>query len=176
MDVNVDPTDDAADDDAANDDLDLSPRTSPAQRRRTGGRKWGAIAVLGLVVVAGGVIVTQFLGSAIDYYCNVDDLGTKAGCEEGKRLRVQGEVVEGSLQEQQNLTTFTIAFNGATLPVVLAGQEPGGIFQECIAVVVRGRLLEDGVFEGNQVETKHDNTYTAANEGRVEEGESPACS
>jgi cytochrome c-type biogenesis protein CcmE len=157
-----------------NAELDLSPRPTAPVTPRTKRRKWGAIAVLAAVVVGGGIIVTQFLGSAIDYYCNVDDLGAKAGCEEGKRLRVQGEVVEGSLVQEANLTSFTIAFNDATLPVVLAG-DPGGIFQECIAVVVRGRLV-GGVFEGNQVETKHDNTYTAANEGRVEDGENPACS
>jgi cytochrome c-type biogenesis protein CcmE len=159
-----------------NAELDLSPRhTGPVQPRKAR-RKWGAIAVLGLVVVGGGVVVTQFLGSAIDYYCNVDDLGVKSGCDEGKRLRVQGEVVEGSLTEVNNQTSFDIAFNGATLPVVLtADAKPGGVFQECIAVVVRGRM-EDGVFQGTQVETKHDNTYTAANEARVEQGESPACS
>jgi cytochrome c-type biogenesis protein CcmE len=157
------------------DGLNLTPRPTAPVNPRAKRRKWGAIAVLALVIVGGGVIVTQFLGSAIDYYCNVDDLGKKSGCDEGKRLRVQGEVVQGSLVEQANLTTFDIAFNGATLPVVLTGQQPGGVFQECIAVVVRGRLV-DGTFEGNQVETKHDNTYTAANEGRVKAGESPACS
>ena len=32
-------------------------------------------------------MVTKFLSSAIDYYCNVDDLGVKDGCEADRRLR-----------------------------------------------------------------------------------------
>ena len=73
--------------------MDLSPRTDdtapPPPRRR--GKRWPAIAVLVLVLAGGGVLVTQFLSSAIDYYCNVDELGTKDGCEAGRRLRVQGK-------------------------------------------------------------------------------------
>ena len=51
--------------------MDLTPRTSadnaplaPRKRKST----WTAIAVLAVIVVAGGVIVSQFLTSAIDYY------------------------------------------------------------------------------------------------------------
>ena len=73
--------------------------------------------MLGLVLVAGGVIVTQFLGSAVDYYCNVDEVGSRSGCEAGRRLRVQGTVDEGSVTEHEGETDFTISFNGVTLPV-----------------------------------------------------------
>jgi cytochrome c-type biogenesis protein CcmE len=71
---------------------------------------------------------------------------------------------------------FTISFNGKTLPVRYQGQ-PGGLFQECIPVVVRGRLV-DGVFQGNEVEVKHSNDYVKANKDRLAESqtEADACS
>ncbi|NQV96853.1 MAG: hypothetical protein HQ486_03580, partial [Acidimicrobiaceae bacterium] len=48
--------------------MDLTPRpeSTPPKRRR-----WLPIIVLSLVGVGGAIIVTQFLSSAIDYYCNV---------------------------------------------------------------------------------------------------------
>ena len=61
--------------------------------------------------------------------------------------------------------------------------EPGGIFQECVPVVVHGRLDQttaaDGtttrVFDGDQVEVKHDNKYVAQNGDRLNEAKA-ACS
>ena len=148
-------------------DLDLSPREphdpSPTRRSR---RRWVPLVVLALVLVAGGVLVTQFLSSAVDYYCNVDEIGTRAGCEAGRRLRIQGTVDRGTVVTEQGTTTFTISFNGATTPVRYDG-EPGGIFEECQPVVVHGRLVGD-TFEGDRVEVKHSNEYEAENADRVD--------
>jgi cytochrome c-type biogenesis protein CcmE len=122
--------------------------------------------VLGAVIIAGGVIVSRFLGSAIDYYCNADEIGVRDGCEEGRRLRVQGTVADGSVETDDGVTTFTIAFGDAAVPVRYEG-EPGGIFAECEPVVVHGRLV-DGVFQGDQIEVKHSNEYEAENPDRVD--------
>ena len=110
--------------------MDLTPRTSsdnaplaPRKRKTT----WTAIVVLVLVVIAGGVIVSQFLTSAIDYYCNADEVGVRAGCEADRRIRVQGTVDEGSLESVDGSTRFSISFNHATIKVVYDG-DPGGIF------------------------------------------------
>ena len=61
---------------------DLSPRTGPetAAPAAKSKRRWMSIVVLCIVLVAGGVIVTQFLRSAVDYYCNVDEIGERSGC------------------------------------------------------------------------------------------------
>ena len=72
--------------------LDLSPRDVAPGRSRRGKRKWLPIVILGLVIASAGVIVTQFLTSAIDYYCNVDEVGVKDGCDAGRRLRVTERV------------------------------------------------------------------------------------
>jgi cytochrome c-type biogenesis protein CcmE len=133
--------------------------------------------VVAIVLVAGGVLVTQFLRSAVDYYCNVDEIGSRSGCEPGRRLRVQGTVDEGSLTSTDGITTFTISFGGATVPVEYDGQ-PGGIFEECQPVVVHGELVS-GTFHGDRVEVKHSNEYVADNADRVDAdtaaAASPAC-
>jgi cytochrome c-type biogenesis protein CcmE len=156
--------------------LDLSPRevepAAPVAPRR---RRWPAIVVLVLVLAAGGVVVTKFLTSAIDYYCNVDEVGAKSGCEAGRRLHVQGVVAQGTVQKNGAVTTFTIAYNGKSFPVRYEG-DPGGIFQECIPVVVLG-TFDGTTFHGDQLVVKHSNQYEAANAGRIAQAnaQSAAC-
>ena len=157
--------------------MDLTPRTSAdnaplAPRKRK--TPWAAVAVLAVVVIAGGVIVSQFLTSAIDYYCNADEVGVRQGCEADRRIRVQGTVDEGSLESAGGSTTFSLSFNDATIKVVYDG-DPGGIFQECIPVVAHGRLVGD-TFEANRIEVKHSNEYMAENGDRVTDAEAKACS
>lgn len=155
---------------------DLSPRTGPdtavTPRRR---RKWLPIVVLGIVLVSGGVIVTQFLRSAVDYYCNVDEIDVRSGCDGDRRLRLQGVVERGSIVEDGGDTEFFIAFNGAEVPVHYDG-EPGGIFKECISVVVHGQFDPDAaagtpVFMGDRVEVKHSDEYVAVNDERLDEAD-----
>jgi cytochrome c-type biogenesis protein CcmE len=157
-------------------DLDLSPRSAGAPSVRSRKRRWAPLVVLALVLVAGGVLITQFLRSAVDYYCNVDEIGQRSGCEPGRRLRVQGTVDRGSVVTDAGVTTFTISFAGASLPVRYDGQ-PGGIFEECQPVVVHGELT-NGTFEGDRIEVKHSNEYEAENAERLDAApaESTSCS
>lgn len=162
-------------DDSIANDLDLTPRTNVdgtavASRRK---RNWLPILVLALVVVAGGVIVTQFLTSAVDYYCNVDEINVRDGCDDDRRIRLQGTVDEGSVVRSDGVTVFTISFNGASLPVRYAG-EPGGIFKECIPVVVHG-VIEEGALQGDRVEVKHSDEYVSVNDERVVDAQDLGC-
>jgi len=152
--------------------MDLSPREveQKAARRR---RRWAPLAVVLLAVVAGGFVVTQFLTNAIDYYCNVDEIGQRDGCGDDRRLRVQGVVVEDSLRKENGSTTFELSFNGDVLPVTYLG-DPGGIFQECIPVVAHGRM-ENGVLDSNRIEVKHSNEYQSKNEVRLDEADTQAA-
>ena len=155
--------------------MDLTPReTAPSPARRT--RRWMPMVVVALAVVAGGFVVTQFLTSAIDYYCNVDEVGAKQGCEGDRRMRVQGVVEKGSFSRDASGSTFSLEFNGKSMQVAYAG-DPGGVFQECIPVVAHGRVVGD-VFESDRIEVKHTNQYVEKNEGRLAESdeEAAACS
>jgi cytochrome c-type biogenesis protein CcmE len=158
-------------------DLDLTPRSpapgDPGESSRRRRRPWLPIVVLAAVLVAGGVIVTQFLRSAVDYYCNVDEVGVRDGCDADRRIRLQGTVDEGSVVRDGSDTEFTISFNGATMPVHYRG-EPGGIFKECIPVVVHG-VIEQGELQGDRVEVKHSDEYVSVNDERVADAERAGC-
>jgi cytochrome c-type biogenesis protein CcmE len=157
--------------------MDLSPRevvpTAVGRKRK---RPVMAILVLVVVLAAGGVVVAKFLTSAIDYYCNVDEIGHKSGCDVGRTLRVQGIVEKGSVASSPNRTDFVIRFNGVSMPVQLDG-EPGGVFKECVPVVVSGRVDNSSgsdVFLGDTVLVKHDNKYDSANKDRVAKAKAEA--
>ena len=154
--------------------LDLSPRAPTPTSARKRQRRWGPIVVLALVFVAGGIVVTQFLGKALDYYCNADEVGVKASCSGDRSLRVQGTVEKGSVVENGTTTSFVIAFNGATIPVLYDGERPKGKFDECVPVVVRGRM-QGGTLQGNLIEVKHSNEYTAKNKDRLDTASTSAC-
>ena len=161
--------------------MDLSPREVVATAPRGRKKPWFAYAVLALVLIAGGVVVAKFLTSALDYYCNVDEIGVKDGCDEGRNIRIQGTVEQDSVETEGNSTTFVITFNGESMLVEL-GSKPTGLFQPCIPVVVTGKVLraEDGTryFAGDEVIVKHDSQYDAANEDRLDaaNAEAAACS
>ena len=149
-------------------DMDLTPRTDPddaavpAKRKR----KLAPMLLLVVVFVAGGIIVTQFLNSAVDYFCNVDEVGVREGCETEQRIRLQGTVDPGSIdQSVTGITAFTMTFGDATIPVRYDG-DPGGIFQECIPVVVHGEIRDD-VLAGDRVEVKHSDEYEAENDDNL---------
>ena len=162
--------------------MDLSPREAvPTAVGRKRKRPWLAMGVLAVVLVGGGVLVFQFLTKAIDYYCNVDEIDVKDGCDVGRTIRIQGVVEKGSVSEAgSGRTEFVISYHGASMPVVV-GSQPTGLFQECIPVVVAGKVVEDSgsrVFEGTEVIVKHDNNYDAENADRVNQAnqETAACS
>jgi len=160
--------------DNSNTDLNLSPRdpTGPAPAPKSR-RSWWPMTLLALVIVAGGFIVTQFLSSAVDYYCNVDEVGTRSGCDPDRRIRLQGTVDEGSLDTIAQNTVFSISFNGKTMPVIYNGA-PGGIFKECIPVVVHG-VINNGRLRGDRVEVKHSDEYIAVTDDRVADAQATAC-
>jgi cytochrome c-type biogenesis protein CcmE len=100
----------------------------------------------------------------------------RSGCDAERRIRVQGVVEEGSVKSVDGETRFVISFHNKSLDVAYQG-DPGGVFQECIPVVVHGRLNGD-MFDGDRIEVKHSNQYVEANSDRIDESEkeADACS
>jgi cytochrome c-type biogenesis protein CcmE len=138
-------------------------------------RNWKAIVLLVVVLVAGGIVVTKFLTSAIDFYCNVDEVGHKSGCEAGRRLRIQGTVDEGSVEKNGAVTDFRITFNGVTrrctTKVIRADCSRSASRWSCTA-----RSMQPVSSTGDKLEVKHTNEYAAKNPDRLDPTKSAACS
>ena len=150
-------------------DVDLTPRaTGPivASRRR----KLAAPALLALVLVAAGFVVWQFLSNATMFFCNADEVGHRSECSGSKRFRLQGAVVTGSVVHGPP-TTFTVAYNGTSIPVSL-DSEPNGIFRESIPVVVEGHMV-GATFLADRLLVKHDPKYVEKNPDRVKDYPAP---
>lgn len=156
--------------------MDLTPRTSGESIATKPKRRWAPVAVVIVALLAGGLVVTKFLTSAIDYYCNVDEVGVRSGCNGDRRIRIQGIVRKDSLSKSTGTTEFVMEWNKKDIKVSYLG-DPGGVFQECIPVVAHGRM-NGQVFESDRIEVKHSNQYVEKNKARFDaaDKEAAACS
>ena len=144
--------------------LDLTPRTTPARRRGL-----AASLVLVAVVAALALIAVKALGDASLFFLNADeaveqreDLGTD-------RFRLQGKVVDDSVEETDAGVAFQVTFNGVTVDVVHRG-DPPELFQPGIPVVLEGHW--DGeVYASDRILVKHSSEYEADNEDRLREAD-----
>jgi cytochrome c-type biogenesis protein CcmE len=151
--------------------VDLSPRTvtspvPPAARRRR--RRLGPAVFLALLLIAGAVILFQFLSSASEFFCNANEVGHKTGCEVGSSFRLQGTVQPGYNRGEQPLT-FDLAYGAATVRVTYDGTAPSGIFCAGIPAVVEGHSTGATTFSATNILVKHTEQYEAANPGRVKD-------
>jgi cytochrome c-type biogenesis protein CcmE len=139
--------------------------TAPVRKRR----RWLPAALVAALLVGGAVVLFQGLTNATVYFCNADEVGVKGGCEAGQRFRLQGAVVDGSVERTGDVVErFLVTYDGATVPVTYNG-EPGGIFREGIPVVVEGRMGTDGTFAGDRVLVKHTEQYVEQNPDRTKD-------
>ena len=146
-------------------ELDLTPRTAEGRRRRG----VPAAIILVVVVAALGFIAIKALGDASLFFLNADeavdqreDLGTD-------RFRLQGTVVEDSVDETDDGVTFEVEFNDVTVDVVHRG-DPPELFQPGIPVVLEGHW--DGeVYASDRILVKHSSEYEAEHEDRLQDAD-----
>ena len=146
-------------------ELDLTPRTAAPRGRR------GLIASVILVAVVGALafIAVKALGEASLFFLNADeaveqreDLGTD-------RFRLQGTVVDGTVDETDDGVAFDVEFNDVAVAVVHEG-DPPELFQPDIPVVLEGNW-EGEVFASDRILVKHSSEYEAENEDRLEDAD-----
>jgi cytochrome c-type biogenesis protein CcmE len=79
---------------------------------------------------------------------------------EGRRFRVGGLVVPGSVQrEEGNMEVrFVLTDNAQTVDVVYSGILPD-LFREGQGIIAHGELTNPGVFTADEVLAKHDENY-----------------
>lgn len=151
--------------------MELTPRTLDVEApggRSPARRRW-ALVVVALAVGAIGVIAWQALTSASEYFYNADEAVAERADLEGKRFRLQGTVVDGSIDRSEGGASFTVEFDDVAVDVVHAGGTPE-LFQPGIPVVLSGRWDGDR-FASDEILVKHDEEYEAENRDRIEDAE-----
>ncbi|MCY3912304.1 MAG: cytochrome c maturation protein CcmE [Chloroflexi bacterium] len=112
-----------------------------------------------LAAALGFLIWTATQGAAV-YYHTVSELHTKRSEIEGRLVRVNGIVVDGSIEESADgIIRFEIEDATGVLPVEFRGSPPDlfGYAEEdkYSDVIAEGRLLGTGVFEARNLIVKH---------------------
>lgn len=122
-----------------------------------------------LALVSGGVISAAVLflvfssvsgGSALEYFKNVDEVAIEPQRWVGRRLRVHGNVVAGTIQKKPGTLDhrFAVHSRGQWLDVAYRGLVPD-TFKDCAEVVVKGQLLPSGRFGADAVTAKCPSKY-----------------
>ena len=151
-------------DDSGNDgNGGVATRARPGSRRRR--RRWVPLVVLGVVLVALGVVVFKGLSDATLYFRNADEAVAQRESLGTKRFRLQGTVTRDPT-EADGEVSFVVAFNGASVDVRHVGSPPE-LFRPGIPVVLEGHWDESGdAFDSDRIMIKHDATYESEDDYR----------
>jgi cytochrome c-type biogenesis protein CcmE len=144
------------------------PATTLGAGRSTAAPQKGNVRLLlVLLVMAVGIVtlvMTSFQGAAV-YAKTVDQLAASRGELAGRRVRVEGNLVHGSLQRRDEPCEyrFRMEKGGAELAVRYAQCIVPDTFRDVpgmdVGVTVEGKLLSDGSFEAVQVMAKCPSKY-----------------
>ena len=118
-----------------------------------------ALVLLALLLVGGATgLVLAALNDKVAFFVTPSDLA-KGEVEAGRRFRLGGLVVDGSIQRQADGTVrFAITDKAQQVEVVYKGLLPD-LFRDGQGVVTQGVLRPDGSFEATEVLAKHDENY-----------------
>lgn len=129
------------------------------------------IPAIGVLVVLGGLILTFSLNDSFVYYMTpTEAIETRPEFDDGRRFRLSGVVVPGSVEEIDGGVRFDAQEpDGADVVSVFHTRTAPQLFQENIEVVVEG-AWEGSEFHSDFMLIKHDEEYRVPEEGNYEEG------
>jgi cytochrome c-type biogenesis protein CcmE len=135
-------------------------------------KKYGKFAVLIAVVIGTLVwLASAGINETKTYYKTIAELGQMGGNAYGKRLRVGGDVENGSIQRVGNVVQFTLTQENKKLRVAYAGSEPlPDTFRDGAQALADGKLDKDGVFHAAKIQAKCASKYEAK-PGQLKPGE-----
>jgi cytochrome c-type biogenesis protein CcmE len=118
--------------------------------------------VLGSVAI---VLALSYLGfsgfkESMSYYQTVPELYASGDVAYERSLRVEGDVVPGSIVKGAKETTFVIGPENQTLKVRYIGSDPvPDTFRDYAQAVVEGKYGRDGVFTATKMQAKCASKY-----------------
>jgi cytochrome c-type biogenesis protein CcmE len=121
-------------------------------------------------LIGSGIIIVTLLSLAYvgftqskTYYHTLSEISTLHGSALDQRMRIGGDVREGSIQHLPGHVEFVLVEQGRTLTVSYAGRDPlPDTFKGGAQALVEGHLMPDGRFNAEQVQAKCASKYEAA--------------
>jgi cytochrome c-type biogenesis protein CcmE len=126
-------------------------------------KKYGKFAAV-IIVVIGALIwlATAGISESKSYYKTISELGQMGNRAFDQRLRVAGDVEDGSIQRKNNVVEFMLVQDKMKLKVAYAGTDPlPDTFRGGAQALADGKLGQDGVFHANKIQAKCASKYEA---------------
>jgi cytochrome c-type biogenesis protein CcmE len=126
-------------------------------------KKYTPFAVL-IAIVIGTLVWLAAAGSTESktYYKTVAELGQMGNQAYGKRLRVGGDVENGSIQRVGNQVQFVLSQDNRKLKVAYTGTDPlPDTFRDGAQALADGKMDKDGVFQAARIQAKCASKYEA---------------
>lgn len=124
-------------------------------------KTYGKFALLVIAIV--GVLVWLAMGGISEsktYYKTISELNQMGGQAQGRRLRVGGDVQDGSITRQGKEVSFVLHQDALKLKVVYNGIDPlPDTFKSGAQALADGKLGPDGVFEASKIQAKCASKY-----------------
>lgn len=118
----------------------------------------GAVVIVGTLVWLGWVGASQ----SKTYYHTISELQTLNDTAKHQRMRVSGNVVDGSVQRLPGRIDFVLQEEGKTLQVSYVGTNPlPDTFKGGAQALAEGKLMPDGRFVAEEVQAKCASKYQA---------------
>jgi cytochrome c-type biogenesis protein CcmE len=126
-------------------------------------KTYGKFAIL-IVLIIGTLawLATGGINETKTYYKTINELQAMKD-PYGKRIRVGGDVVPGSINRAGKEVSFIIKQDATQLKVVYNGTDPlPDTFKDGSQALADGKLGNDGVFRANKIQAKCASKYEAA--------------
>jgi len=138
-------------------------QTIPADLDHVRSKGINLIFIIGGALIIGLVIYLIFTATVQTgaYYLTVTELNQQGTEMVGQRVRVSGDVVDGSEDWRPHDVTLRFRVHdeaGAELPIVFYGPRPDN-FQRAASAIIEGELLPDGSFQADTLLLKCPSRY-----------------
>ena len=115
-----------------------------------------------IIVAAATWLGFSSFNESLAYYKTVDELKAMNEAAYGKRLRVAGNIVPGSIQRSALVVCFNLEQNGQILPVRYIGKDIlPDTFKNGSQALAEGHLVRGGSFEATKIQAKCASKYEA---------------
>ena len=114
------------------------------------------------IVGALGWLAMSGISETKSYYKTISELNQMGERAKDQRIRVGGDVTEGSIQRNGRDVSFSMKQDAMMLKVVYSGIDPlPDTFRDGAQALAEGKLGSDGVFHATKIQAKCASKYEA---------------